>query len=248
LIAGDAAHSHPPYGGYGLNTGLEDAVNLAWKLAAVLRGWGGDCLLESYTLERQPVFAETGRDVIAAGIERDRAFLDRYDPDVDRAAFEEAWAQMAVADTGPPWYEPHYEGSPVVDGPAGGSSGVVGEHRFAARPGHHLGPGRLSDGRNAFDALGDGFTLLSFGARNVSREFGAAARRLGLPITVLADTATADTGHRHYGAQLVLVRPDQYVAWVGDGAQCEPRAVLRAAAGIDPSGFRRGCAQAASTS
>ena len=79
FIAGDAAHSHPPYGGFGLNTGLEDAVNLGWKLAAVLKGWGGPALLDSYASERRPVFVETGQ-AITDGIERDRDFLARYSP------------------------------------------------------------------------------------------------------------------------------------------------------------------------
>jgi 2-polyprenyl-6-methoxyphenol hydroxylase-like FAD-dependent oxidoreductase len=61
FIAGDAAHSHPPYGGYGINSGFEDAANLSWKLAATLQGWGGPGLLDSYTAERQPVFASTAR-------------------------------------------------------------------------------------------------------------------------------------------------------------------------------------------
>ena len=59
FIAGDAAHSHPPYGGYGVNTGFEDARNLSWKLAACLQGWGDDRLLDSYGAERHPVFAST---------------------------------------------------------------------------------------------------------------------------------------------------------------------------------------------
>src|SRR5207237_6437828 len=75
FIAGDASHSHPPYGGYGLNSGLEDVVNLGWKLAGVLEGWGGEVLLDSYHEERQHVFVETG-EAIAGGIERDRAFLN----------------------------------------------------------------------------------------------------------------------------------------------------------------------------
>ena len=58
FVAGDAAHSHPPYGGYGVNTGFEDARNLGWKLAAELQGWGGEALLESYSAERQPVFKD----------------------------------------------------------------------------------------------------------------------------------------------------------------------------------------------
>ena len=68
FIAGDAAHSHPPYGGYGLNNGLDDVANLGWKLAATLQGWGNDGLLQSYSTERQPVFMETGRDFIGRGL------------------------------------------------------------------------------------------------------------------------------------------------------------------------------------
>jgi 2-polyprenyl-6-methoxyphenol hydroxylase-like FAD-dependent oxidoreductase len=60
FIAGDACHNHPPYGGFGLNTGLEDAVNLGWKLAAALAGWGGETLLDSYHQERRPIFLEIG--------------------------------------------------------------------------------------------------------------------------------------------------------------------------------------------
>ena len=81
FIAGDAAHSHPPYGGYGINTGLEDAVNLGWKLAAQLQGWAGDGLLDSYSAERQPVFASTSHDFIDYAIRRDREFLASFSPD-----------------------------------------------------------------------------------------------------------------------------------------------------------------------
>ena len=68
FIAGDAAHSHPPYGAYGLNNGLDDVVNLGWKLAAKLKGWGSDALLPTYTEERRPIFKETAEDFIEAGI------------------------------------------------------------------------------------------------------------------------------------------------------------------------------------
>src|SRR5204862_5266447 len=91
FVAGDAAHSHPPYGGYGVNSGLEDARNLGWKLAASLQGWGGERLLDSYDAERRPVFASTIRDFIAKSIEDDHQFLDAYDPQRDRTAFQQAW-------------------------------------------------------------------------------------------------------------------------------------------------------------
>ncbi|OMQ14549.1 monooxygenase, partial [Modestobacter sp. VKM Ac-2676] len=111
LLAGDAAHSHPPYGGYGINTGFEDAANLAWKLAATLQGWGGPGLLDSYDAERRPVFASTRDDFIARSIQVDGEFLATYDPDRDRPAFEAAWAGRAAAAAAEvAGYEPHYEG------------------------------------------------------------------------------------------------------------------------------------------
>src|ERR1700687_5716650 len=77
FIAGDAAHSHPPYGAYGLNNGLDDVVNLGGKLTAALTGWGSEALLASYSEERRPVFKETAEDFIEAGIRRGRGFPRR---------------------------------------------------------------------------------------------------------------------------------------------------------------------------
>ena len=155
FIAGDAAHSHPPYGGYGVNSGLEDARNLGWKLAAVLQGWGGERLLDSYDAERRPVFASTINDFIAQSIETDKEFLDAYDPARDRAAFEAAWqarAQGAVGEVHA--FEPHYEGSAMVWGSEGRTTSAKGSHQFTARPGHHLAPATLPSGRNVFEELG----------------------------------------------------------------------------------------------
>ena len=231
FIAGDACHSHPPYYGYGLNTGLEDAVNLGWKLAAVLAGWGGDGLLDSYTFERQPIFDEIGRDIITAGIERDRAFLDRYRPERDRAEFEAAWdREMAIADTGPRWYEPHYEGSPIVAGSEGGRPSVRGEHSYRARPGHHLSPRKLASGRNAYETLGLDFTLLALGAvESDVAALGDAARSANVPLSVVRDPGDGEAAD--YGSRLVLVRPDQHVAWVGDAAPHDPLRLVEQVAG-----------------
>ena len=80
FIAGDAAHSHPPYGGYGINTGFEDARNLGWKLAAVLQGSGGARLLDTYEEERKPVFESTARDFIEKSIADDRTFVAQFRP------------------------------------------------------------------------------------------------------------------------------------------------------------------------
>ena len=178
FIAGDAAHSHPPYGGFGLNNGLEDAVNLGWKLAARLDGWGGDALLQSYSDERRPIFKEVAEDFIAARIRNDGAFLNRYNPARDKAEFEQAWkAQESDVGNRAQVYEPSYEGSPVVIGPPGGVSTAHGKHVFKARAGHHLVPQKLSSGRNVFEELGKAFTLLAFDADDGAvRAFEQAAR------------------------------------------------------------------------
>lgn len=231
FIAGDAAHSHPPYGGFGLNNGLEDIVNLGWKLAARLEGWGTDALLDSYSTERRPVFWETADDFISARIKRDADFLARFNPDLNEAEFEQAW-KARETDIGSRFqqYEPNYEGSPVIFGPTGGINSAHGVHTAKARPGHHLAPAPLGDGGNTFDALGRGFTLLALDAiPAVVQDFEDAARKLRVPLTVVRDTRKG--GREIYEAALVLVRPDQYVTWVGDGAVSGARAVLERVTG-----------------
>jgi 2-polyprenyl-6-methoxyphenol hydroxylase-like FAD-dependent oxidoreductase len=230
FIAGDAAHTHPPYGGYGINTGFEDVRNLGWKLAAQLNGWAGEKLLDSYSAERQPVFASTAKDFIANYIAEDRAFLQAFDPQKDRAAFEKAWAErskgVASEISG---FEPHYEGSPIVFGPQGASSSAIGDHRWEARAGHHLAPQMLAWDTNVFEALGDAFTLFGFGVEeDLEESFAAAADELGVPLKIVEDTR--EDGREKYGAPLMLVRPDQFIAWAGE-FPADPRAILARAVG-----------------
>jgi 4-hydroxyisophthalate hydroxylase len=231
LLAGDAAHSHPPYGAYGLNTGLEDAVNLGWKLAAVLRGWAPSALLDSYTAERRPITVETSQAIID-GIAADSAFLDRYRPERDRGEFEEAWGGRTAGETAPPSYEPHYEGSSIVWGPAGSACSVRGQHAFEARAGHHLAPAKLSSGRNVYEELGRGYTLIAL--RQDPAPIAAlkeAADALLLPLRVLADTF--EDGRAAWERRYILVRPDQHVAWAGDQLPADPAQLLRRVAGWD---------------
>ena len=236
FIAGDAAHSHPPYGGYGVNSGLEDARNLGWKLAATLQGWGGEALLDTYDAERRPVFASTIRDFIAKSIETDRQFLAGYDPLRDLPAFEAQWQRRASGAVGEVHaFEPHYEGSPGVCNPAGTSGpggSAVGSHQFAARAGHHLAPAALSTGRNVFDVLGDGFCLLAFGADAARwQPFVAAASAMGLPLTVVQDSCEGE--RERYRSSLVLVRPDQFAAWTGESvSEQEAADILRRVSGV----------------
>src|SRR5262245_53613818 len=211
FIAGDAAHSHPPYGGFGLNNGLEDAVNLGWKIAARLEGWGSDALLASYSQERRPIFYEVAEDFIAQRIRNDRDFLERYNPNRNRGEFEQAWnARQGEIGRRAQVFEPGYEASPVIAGPPGGKSTAHGEHSFKARAGHHLVPQKLSSGRDIFEELGRGFTLLGFDADDGTiGAFEQAAEALNIPFKTVRDSY-AD-GRRRYEAPLILVRPDQFI-------------------------------------
>ena len=210
FIAGDACHSHPPYGGFGLNSGLEDVANLGWKLTAVLEGWGSDALLDSYGEERRPIFVETGEAMIAGGIEADRAFLERYNPERDREEFDRAWKAL----------EGNAAHATTVVRAA--LRGLVGGVRSAERRVQHprhvclRGPGWAPpDATGAVEraqrfrgARLRGFTLLAFDAD--SRPFEATS----IPLKVVRDTYAE--GRSRYASKLVLVRPDQYVVWTGD--------------------------------
>ncbi|MBA2399260.1 MAG: FAD-dependent monooxygenase [Bradyrhizobium sp.] len=236
FIAGDAAHGHPPYGGYGINTGLEDAANLGWKLAAALQGWAGPHLLDSYDDERRPVFASTARDFIEKAIQGDKEFLAKFDPAVDKPAFEAEWlARSSGARSEVNSFEPNYEGSSVVAGQPGAVCSAIGSHQFAARAGHHLAPCQLASGRNVFEELGAGFTLLDFGASHPAvTEIKRAAEARNVPLKLIHDDNAES--REFYQTTLILVRPDQYVAWVSDGDVTDADGMIRRATGGHPDG------------
>jgi 4-hydroxyisophthalate hydroxylase len=236
FIAGDAAHSHPPYGGYGINTGLEDAVNLGWKLAAHLRGWAGAQLLDSYDEERRPVFESTARDFIDKAIRSDRDFLEQFSPERDASAFGHEWAGRSLgARTEVHAFEPHYEGSRIVWGPAGGACGAIGSHQSAVRAGHHFTPHRLSSGRDVYEELGEGFTLVDLGGDAGSvRMLREAAETLRMPLKVITESDPATK--EFYAHELILVRPDQFVAWAANGPVTDGLSILRRAIGYRADG------------
>jgi 4-hydroxyisophthalate hydroxylase len=232
-IAGDAAHSHPPYGGYGINTGFEDARNLGWKLAATLQGWGGPALLESYHEERHGVFASTARDFIEKAIDEDRKFLETFDPQRDRSAFDAAWSERSSgAVTEVNAFEPNYRGSSICWGLPDAGCNALGGHSLRAEAGRHLSPQPLSDGRNLYTAFGTGFTLIALDQpESITAQFAQAAAVLAVPLTIVRDTCSG--GREHYGSGLILVRPDQFVAWAADSC-ADPQMILRRVAGFAP--------------
>jgi 2-polyprenyl-6-methoxyphenol hydroxylase-like FAD-dependent oxidoreductase len=229
LLAGDAAHLFPPFMGQNMNLGLGDAAQIGWKLAALLDGWGGPELLASYTDERRHAAVSTAEASLKAwqaccdvqAIVRDEG-LPRGGGE-DEAARRELlnrmyqtsyveWNKDGVV------LDQRYDESRIVVGD--GTEPIPWEHteyRPQARPGHRLPHVWLpGDAGSLYHVLGDDFTLLNIAAAPGEAEaLAASARAAGVPLRTVDVTAY---GLRdRYGADLVLVRPDRYVAWRGDG-------------------------------
>jgi hypothetical protein len=234
LLAGDACHLFVPTGGFGMNTGIGDAVDLAWKLAAVVEGWGGPRLLASYDSERRPVGLRNTLEAADNYASSRNIVVDLENIEVPGRPG--AQARKAVAARLPPkikHFAPigvhlgyRYEGSPIVvpDGtPA--PPGETSSYAPTSRPGHRAPHVWLGDGVSILDLFGRGFTLLSFGALQTEYDaFANAARSVNLPLTI-EEIVNPDAAER-YQRRLVLVRPDGHVAWRGDTAPENVRQIL----------------------
>jgi 2-polyprenyl-6-methoxyphenol hydroxylase-like FAD-dependent oxidoreductase len=221
FIAGDAAHSWLPMAGYAMNAGIADAANLAWKVAAVLDGWGGPELLASYESERRPVLEQVS--TLAMNVRRGNSVpvpAEIEEPDASGAAARERFgryiletdsAQFACIGLNFGYY---YEASPIIayDG-AVAPAYSLGEYTPSTVPGCRM-PHAFVDGTTSlYDLLGPGYTLVRFDPSVEVAALQRAAERTGVPLTVLdLDPARLDTA---YDVALVLVRPDQHVAWRG---------------------------------
>jgi 2-polyprenyl-6-methoxyphenol hydroxylase-like FAD-dependent oxidoreductase len=199
LIAGDAAHSHPPYGGYGINSGFEDARNLGWKLEAVVKGWAHEILLDTYDFERRNVFRSTIRDFIRRSIESDAEFLDKFDPNRDADAFATEMARRRdFSFKEVEQFAPHYTGSPLSYRTEGTPSSI-GSHEFAAVPGVKLS--RHPDYVNPGPIAPAGSFVLVCGGKPLEPPPDLAA-----PVRVVVSQTA------YMGGRVVLLRPDGYVA------------------------------------
>jgi 2-polyprenyl-6-methoxyphenol hydroxylase-like FAD-dependent oxidoreductase len=243
FLAGDAVHLVIPTGGLGMNTGVGDAIDLAWKLAATLEGWGGPNLLGSYETERRQVGA---RNVAASGFAAQgrRTWRKLYRPEIHAhtpagAALRAELARVADA-------EQHkasemigaelgyrYVGSPLI----AAEPGEAPEHNFMAYvpttwPGARLPHVWLRDGSAVQDRIGYGYgyTLLRLGdtqadAAALQRAFTALGA--SLQVLDLADERARDV----YGYDLLLLRPDMHVVWRGNDAPTEPEKLAALATG-----------------
>lgn len=238
FLVGDACHLHPPYGGYGMNLGIGDAVDLGWKLAAVLQGWAGDALLDSYGAERRAVHLRTIEEAVLNHAQSSAALaLDDIEaPGPAGIAARETARRRILAekvrefDTLGVVLAYRYDDSPVIvdDGTAAPPLHFR-EYEPTARPGsraphYWLGADYRARGAALYDRFGDGFTLLATaGAAGTAPLLSAAAER-GVPVELvdIDDPAL----HALYGARYALIRPDQHVAWRGDSLPADIDALL----------------------
>jgi hypothetical protein len=219
FLAGDAAHLNPPWGGHGFNTGVGDAVNIGWKLAAVFAGWAGPELLPSYAVERRGL-AERTIATSAAHLRRAPRDLSGGAKEIHRHKKSEFHSLGLVLG-----YE--YDDSPIVSTEDGPLPERTDDYEPNGRPGARLPHAWLPDGRSLYDVLGRDHTLLRFTAEPDPAPFAAAAAERGMPLTIVDLTGVLPA--HHCDAPLVLVRPDHHIAWRGEHAQ--PASVLDRARG-----------------
>jgi 2-polyprenyl-6-methoxyphenol hydroxylase-like FAD-dependent oxidoreductase len=224
FLAGDAVHLVIPTGGLGMNSGVGDAIDLSWKLAATLRGWGGPDLLQSYEIERRQVgernvgasrYATLGRrkwramwrpdirDDTPAGAQTRRNLTAVADVE-QRKSNEMIGAELGY----------RYVDSPIICNVAGGPEHLLREYQPTTWPGARLPHVWRDDGTPMQDHIPDGYTLLKLGRTEAdTRVLEGAIRSRGAPIRVLdvPDGAVRDV----YGYDLILLRPDMHVVWRG---------------------------------
>ena len=233
FLAGDAAHLHSPMGAHGMNQGVGDAVDLGWKLAAVLRGWASPTLLDSYTGERGPLhrrvseeatqnygllannFVRPGLDDATELGERDRRDVAQEIQRLKRREFYSLGLVLGHA----------YENSPIVV--EDGSSPApleVEDFTPRVRPGARAPHAWLRDGTSLFDHFGPDMTLLVVDSRVELAPLESAAALRGVPMRtlVIEEPDVVAT----YDRSLALIRPDQVVAWRGEALPDDVEALL----------------------
>ncbi len=233
-LAGDAVHQLSPTGALGMNSGVGDAVDLGWKLAAVLEGWGGSHLVESYDAERRPVGARNVR--MATSYYQHNEAFSQWSPAVleDKPAGKRARRELGARLESGIGAEFRtlglqigyvYENSPVciADGtppPPDDPANYVPNARPGARAPHVW----LDEGQSTLDLFGRGFVLLRFADAPAAEPIAQAAATRGMPLTVrkIDSREAAEI----YENKLVLVRPDGHVAWRGDATPADPEQLI----------------------
>jgi 2-polyprenyl-6-methoxyphenol hydroxylase-like FAD-dependent oxidoreductase len=240
FLAGDAIHLVIPTGGLGMNTGVGDAFDLAWKLAGTIHGWGGPVLLDAYESERRPVGVRNVEATgwAAAGVPLWRALVkpEIHDDTPAGAALRQAVAAsfdvnhrrmhgMVGVEAG---YS--YAGSPLIaDEPGNAAEWEVSRYVPKAVPGARIPHMWLADGSALQDRLGDDYTLLDLSGDCDTRALEEAFRKIGAPLDVLH--LDEKRVREVYGKSVFLLRPDLHIVWRGDGPPDDAAALAALATG-----------------
>jgi 2-polyprenyl-6-methoxyphenol hydroxylase-like FAD-dependent oxidoreductase len=240
FMAGDAVHLVIPTGGLGMNTGVGDAFDLSWKLAGVIKGWGGPGLLDGYEQERRPIGV---RNVAAAGwaaagvpiwraLVTPAAYDDTPEGEAKRrelaASFEVNHRRMHGMVGVEAAYS--YAGSPlIVDEPGNVAEWETSSYTPHARPGVRIPHMWLKDGRAMQDVLGNDYTLLDLQGNCDATALARAFQARGAPLEILHldEARVRDV----YGASVFLLRPDLHIVWRGDGPPPDPDGLTSLATG-----------------
>jgi 2-polyprenyl-6-methoxyphenol hydroxylase-like FAD-dependent oxidoreductase len=235
FICGDAAHLWVPYAGYGMNAGIADAMNLSWMLAAHLRGWAPETILDAHQSERQPITEQVSRFAMqhAFGAIRERTTVppaledetpagDAARREVGEASYALHVQQFACAGLNFGYF---YDASPIIEYDGESAPGYTMHHHTpSTAPGCRTPHFVLGDGRPLQDALGAWYTLLRFDTAVDVAPLQRAAAAAGVPLALLdVPAALAPPVYRH---RLLLSRPDQHVAWRGDALPADPLALI----------------------
>ncbi|MFB9070265.1 FAD-dependent monooxygenase [Citricoccus parietis] len=229
FLAGDSAHCSPPNGGFGMNTGIADVINLSWKLEASLQGWAGPQLLETYSSERRPIaqltLAESVRDYhrlvddtastairtdSPEGAEQRRMIGERLVQDSLKA-----WRPLGIhIGYGYPW------SSIVCNEPGVYPTFDPQDYTPTTSAGFRAPHWWIEEGRSTLDLFGRSHVLLRIGDAPNAEGIISAAAASGMPLEVV-DLSEKQAGP-YYDVPLVLVRPDGYIAWSGSSEPRDP--------------------------
>lgn len=235
FLAGDAAHLWVPYGGYGMNAGIADGLNLAWLLGAVVTGWADESVLDAYAAERQPITDQVSRLAMGhlrkirdtdlpAHLESAGAAGEAARRELGELAYRLNVQQFAAAGLN---FGYSYTGSPIIAPDGDAPDYTMGSYTPSTVPGCRLPHVWLGDGVSLYDRLGPWYTLVVTGlagAPDAGREdWVAGARSAGLPIeqVVVPDDLVPPS----YTTRYAIVRQDQHVAWRGDVLPDDPSAL-----------------------
>jgi 2-polyprenyl-6-methoxyphenol hydroxylase-like FAD-dependent oxidoreductase len=243
LIAGDAAHLVVPTAGLGLNTGIGDAIDLSWKLAALLQGWGGIELLQSYEDERRQIGVRNVRASSNATEERWQRREAHWQPwireesergrtlreEIGRLARLEAHRTTIISGIERGY---RYTNSALIwQEPGDGPDPDNLEYVPTTWPGARLPHVWLKNGDALLDGLGPWYTVLRFGERVETRGLEEALDAAGVPYATLVLDADEPAREVYEGFDAFLIRPDAHVAWRGRVAPRDPQAIVAVATG-----------------